>query len=551
MPFISPEDRAYMSPSSSPGGSPSASSFVDSSPLPSPSLQPLDLDRPPTPLGIPHPFAGSTHATTHPSNELRYPNSSYTPATWVYRPQLSSSADNAKVLESLFDEEEGFSTENFDPEPPDEATLWEERITRAVDTGEAEFTWKNSGLTFVPPSILELNSLGVISQPAPRTFKRVQTAPPAVFSSPHRSFFAQRAVPARTQSQGLMIFLANNEITALPPEFFKLSNLTVLSLRNNNLEDLPPEIAQLQALKDLDVVNNNLRFLPAEMTTMTLTNFNVHTNPWHPDPAKAAPQDGPRAVDGSTRVHFRVPPLREVVLRYLLTPSASQRGCPPTPRMTTTSSTASAARQSTTTTLEDCFQLPLQEGALTPTDAALLARLAPSAVSAPRRHAFSRATTSAPGAGLFSSSASASSKSEREREFGIRETREGGGRGEGEGAAPARTVTQEQEQGQKSSGRCPSPRHALAGGPWAWARVGPPFVLPAEERYTWVSELAGVRVGETTGGVPLLWRGCGRGCLNFLDEGEGAVAPAAGAPAENDSGRNGRDDGGDVMLMDD
>ena len=29
---------------------------------------------------------------------------------------------------------------------------------------------------------------------------------------------------------GIMIFLANNEIKALPPEFFKLSSLTVLSL---------------------------------------------------------------------------------------------------------------------------------------------------------------------------------------------------------------------------------------------------------------------------------------------------------------------------------
>ena len=141
MAFISPEDRAYMSPSSSPGGSPSASSFVDSSPLASPSLQPLDLDRPPTPLGISHPFAGSTHATVHPSNELRYPNSSYTPTTWAYRPDISA-ADRTKVLESFFDEEEGFSTSSFEPEPPDEATLWEERITRAVDTGEAEFTWK-------------------------------------------------------------------------------------------------------------------------------------------------------------------------------------------------------------------------------------------------------------------------------------------------------------------------------------------------------------------------------------------------------------------------
>lgn len=131
-----------MSPSSSPGGSPTASSFVDSSPLSSPSLQPLDLGRPPTPLGISHPFAGSTHATAHPSNELRYSNSSYTPATWAYRPDVFS-GDHAKALECLFnEEEEGFSTTSFDPEPPDEATLWEEKITRTVDTGEAEFTWK-------------------------------------------------------------------------------------------------------------------------------------------------------------------------------------------------------------------------------------------------------------------------------------------------------------------------------------------------------------------------------------------------------------------------
>jgi hypothetical protein len=151
MAFITPEDRAYMSPSSSPGGSPTASSFVDSSPLSSPSLQPLDLGRPATPLGISHPFSGSTHATAHPSNELRYPNSSYTPATWSYRPGISSSADHPKVFESLFnEEEEGFSTSSYDPEPPDEATLWEEKITRAVDMGEAEFTWKYVSIVSLP-----------------------------------------------------------------------------------------------------------------------------------------------------------------------------------------------------------------------------------------------------------------------------------------------------------------------------------------------------------------------------------------------------------------
>lgn len=510
-----------MSPSSSPGGSPSTSSVFDSSPLPSPSLQPLDLNRPSTPPGISHPFAGSTHATKHPSNELRYPNSSYAPASWAYRPGVSSSADNSKALEDIFHDEEDFSPSEFELGPPDEATLWEEKIARAVDTGEAEFTWKDAGLTFVPPSMAELNSLGVVAEPTQRPFKRVQTAPPAVFSSPHRSLFARPVAHSRSRSQGLMVFLANNEIKTLPPEFFRLSNLTVLSLRNNSLDFLPPEIAQLQALKDLDVVNNNLRFLPAEMTTMTFTNLKVHTNPWYPDPANPTARDASDTVDAATHAHFRVPPLREMILRYLLTPSSTNQQLTLASHSTTTTSARTRLQP---TTLEDRFQLPLQDGALSPADAALLARVAPAAVSAPRRHAFSRATTTSAsaGAGMFSPS---HVKMETAR-----------------GSRAAGTAGAAQEQ--KCFGRCPSPRHcdvapppasaemssAGLGAAIAWARLGPPFVMPAEERYTWVTEIAGVRVGETTGGVPLLWRGCGRGCLQFLD--------SAGATLASDQEKN-------------
>ena len=279
---------------------------------------------------------------------------------------------------------------------------------------------------------------------------------------------------------------------------------------------------------------------------MTLTNLNVHTNPWYPDPAHTTPlpQDAP---DGTTRVHFRVPPLREVVLRYLLTPSANQqRLLAPTAATTTAPAPAPAtATPSTTvvacvrqsTTLEESFQLPLQEGALTPSDAALIARLAPAAVSAPRRRGFSRATTSGPGAALFSPSTTTTLTTKPTRR----------GDPAGDAAAGADTTMMEEERQppheQKSSGRCPSPRHCgtaiaaaaqVAGPSWPWARLGPPFVLPAEERYTWVSELAGVRVGETTGGVPLLWRGCGPGCLDFLvDKGSKTVdAPAGAAQTE-------------------
>ncbi|KAI0264864.1 hypothetical protein BC834DRAFT_236946 [Gloeopeniophorella convolvens] len=476
MSFISPEDRAYMSPSSSPSASPAPSSYFDSSPISTPFIEPLELERPGTPLGIVHPFAGSTHATAHPSNELRYSNSSYEPAAWAYRAGAQASKSTENSFEDLFNEQEGFSASEGGLEPPDEDALWEERITSAVDTGVTTFTWKDAGLTFVPSSIAELNALGVIpgdaqELPQERAFKRVQTAPPAVFSSPHRSSFQNRIVSSHSQSKGLMVFLANNEIKSLPLEFFKLSNLTVLSLRNNRLEHLPPEIVQLRALKDLDLVNNNLRFLPAEMTTMTLAKLTVHTNPWLPDPATTAASSSstPSPVPPpATQAHFRVPPLREFVLRYLLTPSPGASGL--------------------RTALEDRFQLPLQDGALPPADAELLARLAPAAVSAPRQHALSRATSSA---SAFS--------------------------------APVPAAPPPAQVGAQSVGRCPALKHGAGA---AWARAGPPFVRPAEERYAWVTQLAGVHVGETTGGVPVLWRGCGRGCLDFLDVPEAAEEQA-------------------------
>ena len=304
----------------------------------------------------------------------------------------------------------------------------------------------------------------------------------------------------------------------------------LLRAGNNSLDYLPPEIVQLQALKDLDVVNNNLRFFPAEMTTMTLTKLTVHTNPWYPDPANASgPRDVAEIVDSATHVHFCVPPLREVILRYLLTPPAiQQRPLAPSPPTSPKATMIAAAHARQPTMLEDRFQLPLEEGMLTPADAALIARLAPAAVSAPRRHAFSRATTSGPGASLFPPSTSAlPSKSERGCPTQCSLT----------GLAVTTEQQHQQQYEQKScSGRCPSPRHnyiappVVVGQSWPWPRLGPPFVMPAEERYTWVTELAGVRVGESTGGVPILWRGCGRGCLSFLDQGDTTTAAPAGEP---------------------
>ncbi|KAG2011735.1 glucose-repressible alcohol dehydrogenase transcriptional effector [Coprinopsis cinerea AmutBmut pab1-1] len=55
--------------------------------------------------------------------------------------------------------------------------------------------------------------------------------------------------------------------------------------------------------------------------------------------------------------------------------------------------------------------------------------------------------------------------------------------------------------------KCPNPSHPPLEAPRY-------FVRPAEERMSWETHLAGLDVG---GEVPVLWRGCSRGCLSFLD----------------------------------
>lgn len=59
-------------------------------------------------------------------------------------------------------------------------------------------------------------------------------------------------------------------------------------------------------------------------------------------------------------------------------------------------------------------------------------------------------------------------------------------------------------------GRCPSPKHQRLG----TSRV---FVRHAEQRFSWEQNIANISMG---GLVPVRWRGCQRGCLDFLDGAE-------------------------------
>ena len=44
----------------------------------------------------------------------------------------------------------------------------------------------------------------------------------------------------------------------------------------------------------------------------------------------------------------------------------------------------------------------------------------------------------------------------------------------------------------------------------------PIFVNHAEERFSWESEIAGVVIAKEKR-IPLKWRGCSKGCLDYLD----------------------------------
>lgn len=66
----------------------------------------------------------------------------------------------------------------------------------------------------------------------------------------------------------IQLFLSRNRLSVLPPELFRLTNITVLSLRNNDLAHLPSAIGRLTKLTELNIAGNGLRHLPWELLNM-------------------------------------------------------------------------------------------------------------------------------------------------------------------------------------------------------------------------------------------------------------------------------------------
>ena len=356
----------------------------------------------------------------------------------------------------------------------------------------------NQGLTYIPPSVADL--AGFFNTPeaseqslfSTRVWARVNTEP-----SRTRSFERTQSIKdSGKERHVLKLYLMGNSITSLPRELFKVKNLTVLSLRTlshslpllpsnsnkgkNGLTFIPPEICLLTNLHELNISNNKLTFLPWQMRDMKIEKLLLNPNPFLPEPepmSKHASETDPYASPARRRRRSitplwlpptkpvlspltctldAVPPLTELCLRLLLTPSSSAPH----------------------TMLVEYYGSPLHDAWSARVPSSIHRVLCDAVPGVLRLH--KRALVPAP-------------------------------------------VTSPE-----LPGTCPNPAHK-----------GAVFVKHGSERYSWERRVAGVDVG---GAVPLRWRGCLAGCLDFLEQEATTLTPRSfafrsrvPAPEESDN----------------
>jgi hypothetical protein len=297
-----------------------------------------------------------------------------------------------------------------------------------------------------------------------------------------------------------------------------VKNLTVLTLRKsslwpayvhpltsrlsggNNLTYIPPGIAELCNLRELNLSMNKLTYLPSEMLDMRLSILTISQNRFPPPPPPSAPPPAsadetprarsallpgllgdspalatPPAVSEATVLHD-VPPLSELCLRVLLSAPTTR---PLPPAFSRASGSAPAGSSSTRDAKPVRDAKDRLDGPRLHNLAALYGVLQPDEWHLPELHARALAAC-APG-WVAKRPAVASAVGE---------------------ASPVLTG---KDGVRLDAGVCPSPRHG---------RARAAFFVHAEERTSWESVVGGMTVTPT----PVRWRGCSRGCLDFLDE---------------------------------
>ncbi|KAK2463633.1 hypothetical protein APHAL10511_004384 [Amanita phalloides] len=512
------------SPSPSPPSPPSSPSpCVDSSPLSSPLLSPTALDDchinplPPFPIRAPlshvvDPFAASVVPDWIPPDyERRSPGSAKTgkrtrheqardpfstpPGSakkmrYKYRANRRSASSESMFGIKLRNEEDNFISRDEGCIQCEEQ-IWEDASIRVFD-GNGNIDLSNLNLTYIPRKFIEdleniyippdsLDNFRPAEAPTPpgitfRPFVRSLTAPADVeesgsyhFPSDTRRITRQRVGRVRTVSDmslglpkgEIALYLMANQITKLPKEFFNLQKLTILSIRHNNLTSLPPEIRYLTSLHTLNIAYNQLRYLPSEMLEMALSTLTVHPNPFlEPEPVNAVPA-----------------PHISLAGQVISRPTYILPRVIPLVELCLRKLLSPASKQPHDTNLAAHYELPLQEFQfrnIDPPGKKSINIILPT-------HLRRILDACAPGS-----------------VYDLEDEEEKDSRYEDD------HITE--------SGYCP---RASRGAKEEGCGV---FIRHAEERFSWESNVANVEVGAR---VPIRWRGCNWGCLEFLDEAAG------------------------------
>lgn len=305
---------------------------------------------------------------------------------------------------------------------------------------------------------------------------------------------------------------------------------------------LPPLIAtSLPHLRELNVSLNELKFLPAEILGLRLESLSLAGNPWLPRPssplivtshpdivepgaANTTKSEYARAHHmGTLTRHFHIPPLTELCLRILMAPA--------TPSLHSTclaSRECIPVRSRELTMLETKYELPLVRTDFPTSVIDAVYGCIPRSITNQRRDSASNKAQASPSKkarvdraalredafpqrrlSTFSSPFSSSRHSSRLGSRTYSHTSLFSSRSR---SSVSRTgiALDPPKPAMPGISVCPSPLHL-------GQMSKPVYIRHAVERLTWEDEIAGVKMGEADG-VPVLWRGCGPRCLDWLDQ---------------------------------
>ncbi|WWC59695.1 uncharacterized protein I303_102257 [Kwoniella dejecticola CBS 10117] len=117
------------------------------------------------------------------------------------------------------------------------------------------------------------------------------------------------------KAMNIAIYAGQNSLTSLPSALFEISNLTVLSLRGNKLTALPPAIGELRQLKELNIGLNHLTELPS-----TILNLNLELFTTSPNSFMKRPLTDERFSEIQRAQDHPVPRLTNICMNKLLSP---------------------------------------------------------------------------------------------------------------------------------------------------------------------------------------------------------------------------------------